>query len=127
MEQVVRVARTLRGEHGFRGYLHLKTIPEASAELIAEAGRWADRISINVELPTPRDLQALAPEKNLARIEKSMGTIRARIDEAKAGRRTNAKAAPFAPAGQSTQMIVGATPAHDSEILGRASSLYRAH
>ena len=61
MEQVVRVARTLRVEHGFRGYIHLKTIPEASPELIAEAGKWADRISINVELPTQQDLTALAP------------------------------------------------------------------
>ena len=65
MEQVVRVARTLRVDHQFRGYIHLKTIPEASPELIAEAGKWADRISINVELPTQTDLNALAPEKNL--------------------------------------------------------------
>src|SRR5271167_4864176 len=65
MEQVIRVARTLRVDHGFRGYIHLKTIPEASPELIEEAGRWADRISINVELPTQADLESLAPEKNL--------------------------------------------------------------
>src|SRR3954447_8149916 len=87
MEQVVKVARTLRVDHGFRGYIHLKTIPEASPELIAEAGRWADRISINVELPTPGDLQKLAPEKNLARIEKSMGTIQSRITESKVERK----------------------------------------
>src|ERR1700754_1356326 len=71
MEQVVSVARKLRVDHGYRGYLHLKTIPEASPELIAEAGRWADRISINVELPTAIDLARLAPEKNLGRIEQS--------------------------------------------------------
>src|ERR1700754_1432121 len=71
MEQVIAVARALRVEHGYRGYLHLKTIPEASPELIAEAGRWADRISINVELPTAIDLARLAPEKNLGRIEQS--------------------------------------------------------
>src|SRR6201992_2765032 len=72
MEQVVKVARTLREEHQFRGYIHLKTIPEAAPELIAEAGRYADRISINVELPTPQDLQKLAPEKNLQRIRSTM-------------------------------------------------------
>src|SRR4029077_6612473 len=72
MEQVVAVARSLRTEHKFHGYIHLKTIPEASQELIDEAGRWGDRISINVELPTEADLQKLAPEKNLGRIEKTM-------------------------------------------------------
>jgi putative DNA modification/repair radical SAM protein len=125
MEQVVRVARTLRVDHGFRGYIHLKTIPEASAALIEEAGRWADRISINVELPTQVDLEELAPEKNIQRIEGTMHVIRKRIDQAEAERRESPKAPTFAPAGQSTQMIVGATPAHDAAILGRASSLYR--
>ena len=123
MEQVVRVARTLRLDHQFRGYIHLKTIPEAAPDLIAEAGKWADRLSINVELPTQNDLDALAPEKNLARIEASMTKIKARIDEAKAER--HPKDPGFAPAGQSTQMIVGATPANDATILQRASSLYR--
>src|SRR6201994_238416 len=75
MEQVVKVAYTLRVEHQFRGYIHLKTIPEAAPELVAEAGRWADRISINVELPTPADLEKLAPEKNLGRIRTTMGVI----------------------------------------------------
>jgi len=125
MEQVIRVARTLRVDHEFRGYIHLKTIPEASPELIAEAGRWADRISINVELPTEGDLQKLAPEKNLGRIRSSMSVIRGRIEQAKADRRESPKAPSFAPAGQSTQMIVGATPANDRAILDQASSLYR--
>jgi len=127
MEQVVRVARTLRVDHQFRGYIHLKTIPEASPELIAEAGRWADRLSINIELPTQNDLEALAPDKSLARIETSMTKIKARIKEAKSERRKTPKAPVFAPAGQSTQMIVGATPANDASILQRASSLYRKH
>ena len=127
MEQVVKVARTLRETHQFRGYIHLKTIPEAAPALIAEAGRWADRISINVELPTPEDLDKLAPEKNLGRIRTTMGVIGARIREAKAERRESAKAAPFAPAGQSTQMIVGATPTPDRAILEQASSLYKEH
>ncbi|HEU0208879.1 MAG TPA: putative DNA modification/repair radical SAM protein [Candidatus Udaeobacter sp.] len=123
MEQVVRVARTLRVDHKFRGYIHLKTVPEASPDLIAEAGKWADRISINIELPTQNDLEALAPEKNLARIETSMTMIKRRIQETKAER--NPKGPVFAPAGQSTQMIVGATPANDATILQRASSLYK--
>ena len=118
MEQVVKVARTLRETHQFRGYIHLKTIPEAAPELIAEAGRWADRISINVELPTPEDLDRLAPEKNLGRIRTTMGVIRDRITQAKVERRETPKAATFAPAGQSTQMIIGATPTADRAILG---------
>jgi putative DNA modification/repair radical SAM protein len=75
MEQVVAIARSLRDVHGFKGYIHLKTIPEASQALIDEAGRYADRISINVELPTPADLQQLAPEKNQTRIETAMTAI----------------------------------------------------
>ena len=125
MEQVVSVARTLRTEHGFRGYIHLKTIPEAAPELIAEAGRWADRISINVELPTQTDLDQLAPEKNISRIRGSMAVIRKRIEQGKAERQESRKALPFAPAGQSTQMIVGATSANDTTILAEAASLYR--
>jgi putative DNA modification/repair radical SAM protein len=127
MEQVVRVAKTLRVEHGFRGYIHLKTIPEASPELIEQAGKWADRISINVELPTQKDLMQLAPEKNIERIERSMTVIKERVEQSKTERRENRKAPTFAPAGQSTQMIVGATPANDATILGRASTLYREH
>jgi len=124
MEQVIRVARTLRVDHQFRGYIHLKTIPEAAPELIEEAGKWADRISLNVELPTQDDLDKLAPEKNLGRIETAMQLIKSRVEQSKAERRENRKAPSFAPAGQSTQMIVGATQATDATILARASSLY---
>lgn len=124
MEQVVAVARTLRETHGFKGYLHLKTIPEANQALIDEAGEWADRISINIELPTAADLQQLAPEKNQVRIEGAMSAIRERIDASKFERAKNSRAPVFAPGGQSTQMIVGATDASDAVILGRASQLY---
>ncbi len=124
MEQVIAVARTLRTAHQFRGYIHLKTIPEASAALIEEAGRWADRISINIELPTEIALKELAPEKNLARTEAAMTGIKERIEQFKTERRDNPNARSFAPAGQSTQMIVGATNASDRVILARASSLY---
>src|SRR3954464_13914701 len=109
MEQGVAVARTLRIDHHFRGYIHLKTIPEASAGLIEEAGRWADRISINIELPTVASLAELAPEKNLPRTRMAMGSIKQRIEDAKSARHESPHAPAFAPAGQSTQMIVGAT------------------
>ncbi len=124
MEQVIAVARTLRVEHQFRGYIHLKTIPEASPTLIEEAGRWADRISINIELPTPAEVKSLAPEKNFENTERAMTGIKRRITQAKEERRQNRKAPAFAPAGQSTQMIVGATEATDATILKQASSLY---
>ena len=127
MEQVVAVARTLRVEHQFRGYIHLKTIPEASPALIEEAGRWADRISINIELPTVASLAQLAPEKNLVRTRAAMGAIKQRIDHAKAEQRESRKAPAFAPAGQSTQMIVGATATSDATILEQAASLYSEH
>ena len=127
MEQVVAVARTLRVDHQFRGYIHLKTIPEASTALIEEAGRWADRISLNVELPTAAGLAQLAPEKNMERTHAAMDRIKERIEAAKAARRESRKAPAFAPAGQSTQMIVGATDAPDAAILEQASSLYSEH
>ncbi len=127
MEQVVSVARTLRQDHHFRGYIHLKTIPQASAELMEEAGRWADRISINIELPTEIALAQLAPEKNFADTHKAMAGIRRRIEQSKAERKESRKAPLFAPAGQSTQMIVGATDTPDSQILAQASTLYAQH
>src|SRR3954471_23742299 len=104
MEQVIAVARKLRVEHEFKGYIHLKTIPEASQALIDEAGKYADRISINVELPTGGDLQKLAPEKNIERIRRSMDGIKARVAQAKAERAKSPKAPAYAPAGQTTQM-----------------------
>jgi putative DNA modification/repair radical SAM protein len=127
MEQVVAVARSLRVDHHFHGYIHLKTIPEASQALIDEAARYADRISINIELPTPDDLARLAPEKNGERIESAMSAIRTRIDGAKDERKADPRAPAYAPGGQSTQMIVGATPTTDTTILARASGLYQNH
>jgi predicted DNA-binding helix-hairpin-helix protein len=113
------VARSLRQEHGFAGYIHLKTIPNAAPELIREAGRWADRLSINVELPRQRDLDALAPDKTLVQITGAMSLVR---DGIVAAREERAPA--FAPAGQATQMIVGATDASDATILQASSDLY---
>ncbi|WP_287815511.1 putative DNA modification/repair radical SAM protein, partial [Pseudomonas sp.] len=120
MEQLVRVAKLLREEHEFRGYIHLKTIPEADPRLIEEAGRYADRLSVNIELPTDASLQTLAPEKQVGSIRQAMSTIHV-------GREAVAnepKAPSFAPAGQSTQMIVGADDTDDSTILHSAESLY---
>jgi putative DNA modification/repair radical SAM protein len=129
MEQMVEVARSLREDHRFAGYIHLKTIPEASPELLALAGRYADRLSINVELPTEAGLKKLAPEKTLPGIRAAMGEVRWRIDENLEARKP--KAAPkrskpprFAPAGQSTQMIVGADDADDRSILRTSHGLY---
>ncbi|MDP4539374.1 putative DNA modification/repair radical SAM protein [Qipengyuania sp. DY56-A-20] len=124
MEQIVEVAHILRVEHDFRGYIHLKTIPEADAELVHQAGLYADRVSINVELPTDAGLTRLAPDKNARQIERAMGKVKADLVEAKDARRRFRHAPRFAPAGQSTQMIVGADKASDAEIVGKASRLY---
>lgn len=128
MEMVIEVARSLREDHDFRGYLHLKTIPEASPELIERAGTYADRISINIELPSEQSIAKLAPEKNLARTQDAMGHIRGRIEQGRADRKQQkakgrAKPPPFAT-GQSTQMIVGADDSSDHLILRRAHTLY---
>jgi len=124
MEQIVEVARSLREDHDFRGYIHLKTIPDADPELVRQAGLHADRVSINVELPTVRGLERLAPEKDGTRIEGAMAAMKADIVEGADARKRFRSAPSFAPAGQSTQMIVGADSASDGEIIGRASGLY---
>ena len=127
MEQIVEVARILREEHDFRGYIHLKTIPDADPALVQSAGRHADRVSINVELPTVAGLEKLAPEKDAGRIDGAMRGMRAAIEEGGDARRRYRHAPRFAPSGQSTQMIVGADDASDSQIVARASQLYDRH
>lgn len=123
MEQIVEVARSLREDHDFRGYIHLKTIPDADPELVRLAGIHADRVSINIELPTVRGLKRLAPDKSAERIEGAMGDVAHAIEDAREAKKY--KHAPkLAPAGQSTQMIVGADSATDGDIVLRASSLY---
>ncbi|MDO5653247.1 MAG: putative DNA modification/repair radical SAM protein [Brachymonas sp.] len=170
MEQLVRVAQTLREGHGFHGYIHLKAIPNAAPELLALAGRFADRVSVNIELPTLHGLAELAPQKDGVQIVQSMARIRDHIDEAKAAARAwrglrqkdvprlqmadavmdatsdtpaslevqpprtvislpfdragRAKPPPFAPGGQSTQMIVGADATDDRTILAASATLY---
>ena len=143
MELLVEVARILREDHDFRGYIHLKTIPDASPDLLERAGRYADRLSINIELPTVQSLQALAPEKDSAAIRRSMAQLRKGIDDAKSAARDAARSgmvslpnsiavrrAPpprFAPGGQSTQMIVGADASDDRTILQASAGLYGAY
>ena len=123
MEQLIAVARSLREEHQYHGYIHLKTIPGADPRLIDEAGRLADRLSVNIELPTDDDLRELAPDKKRPQIEQSMTEIGLRIIESKEDSAKGMKAR-FAPAGQSTQMIVGATPTTDRAILDTSTHLY---
>jgi putative DNA modification/repair radical SAM protein len=124
MEQIVEVARSLREDHDFRGYIHLKTIPDADPELVHKAGLYADRVSINVELPTDDGLKRLAPEKDGMRIEGAMDGVKTAIEDRKDARSRYRSAPNFAPAGQSTQMIVGADAASDSDIVAKASRLY---
>ena len=142
MEQLVEVARSLRQDHDFRGYIHLKTIPDADGELLANAGRYADRLSINVELPSQQALGKLAPEKDHRTIKLSMARIRSRREEHVANQNTvgcakkriTSNITPkknrpprFAPAGQSTQMIIGAEPSSDASILKMSSNLYASY
>src|SRR6201994_4190330 len=108
MEQLVEIARTLREEHAFGGYIHLKAIPGASPELLERAGTFADRLSANIELPTPQDLVQLAPDKKVEVIEGTMAEIRERKDERDEDRKRLRSAPRFVPAGQSTQMVIGA-------------------
>ncbi len=124
MEQLVDIAKRLRTEQQYGGYIHLKSIPGCDPKLIDEAGRWADRLSVNIELPTELDLQKLAPEKKKPEIIGAMQEIKSRIDESKAEKAKGFKAPNFAPAGQSTQMIVGATSTADKEILKTSVELY---
>lgn len=121
MDQLVQVARLLRETHQFRGYIHLKTIPDADPQLIALAGQYADRLSVNIELPTDQGLYRLAPEKNAGTIKRAMGSIRLAQEAAREEKRRSARA------GQSTQMIVGADDADDRAILNTAQSLYGAY
>jgi putative DNA modification/repair radical SAM protein len=124
MERLVAVARTLRQEHRFHGYIHLKAIPGASPGLVAEAGLWADRISVNIEIPSESSLKLLAPEKDYPSVYSPMNQIRQGILESREERRKYKKAPRFAPAGQSTQLVVGASPETDFGILKLAAGLY---
>ncbi len=124
MGEMVEVARRLRVEEKFGGYIHLKTIPECSAELLDQAGKYADRLSINVELPTDEGVKKLAPEKKPETIRLSMAKLRARIEEKAEPTLRTKKRQRFAPGGQSTQMIIGADATPDAGILQTSARLY---
>ena len=134
-ERLVRVARELRETHRFGGYIHLKVIPGASDALLEEAGRYADRLSVNLEIASEPNLKKVAPEKDHASAFKPMGFLRDRIAESReerrtsaskaSGRRTSAHPKPFAAGGQSTQLVVGATAEDDQTVLGLSSRLYQ--
>ncbi len=124
MGEMVEIARRLRIDHAFQGYIHLKTIPEASDELIEKAGLYADRLSINVELPTDEGVKQLAPQKKPETIRVSMANLRLKIEEKSEPTLKTKKKPRFAPGGQSTQMIVGADATTDAQILSTSSRLY---
>jgi putative DNA modification/repair radical SAM protein len=125
MERLVRIAKKLREEHKFNGYIHLKAIPGASDELIHEAGLYADRLSVNLEMPSEKSLKKVAPEKSYADAYQPMNYLTKTIQGMKEEKRVIRKAPEFAPAGQSTQMVIGASPESDLEILSLADSLYK--
>ncbi|WP_375692141.1 putative DNA modification/repair radical SAM protein [Pseudooceanicola sp. LIPI14-2-Ac024] len=124
MEDMVQIARTLREREGFKGYIHLKTIPDAAQELIDQAGLYADRLSVNVELPTDAAVAAYAPEKSPATIRDAMAGVKSRRAAARDRSHTGKRPPRFAPAGQSTQMIVGADGSNDATILTTSTRLY---
>ena len=125
MERLVRIVKDLRTVHRFNGYIHLKGIPGASPELIHEAGLYADRMSVNIEIPNEKSLQALAPEKDFQSVFTPMRYIQQGVLESAEERKKYRSAPRFAPAGQSTQMIIGATPDSDKDILRLSSALYQ--
>lgn len=125
MERLVLIAKKLRTEHNFHGYIHLKAIPGASEELLHSAALYADRLSVNVEMPTEKSLRLLAPDKNQQDIIKPMSYIRDAIVQNREEKKVLVKVPLFAPAGQSTQMVIGATPETDLEILFMSSHFYK--
>lgn len=126
MEKLIEIARILRQEYNFNGYIHMKGIPGASEELIRELGLLIDRISINIELPTEKSLTLLAPQKNYEKIFKPMDDIKNNLLQNIEERKKFRKAPKFVPAGQTTQMIIGATGENDLAIINRAEALYGA-
>lgn len=125
MERLVRVAKKLRTEHNFNGYIHLKTIPGCSQELMRDAATYADRVSVNIEMPTEQSLKQFAPEKNHQDVIKPMRYLSEQIVAAADEKKLIRSTPPFAPAGQSTQMVVGASPENDMDIMRVADSLYK--
>lgn len=125
MERLVKIAKKLRTEHKFNGYIHLKSIPGASDELLSEAGLYADRLSINIEIPSEKSLKLVAPEKNYKEVLEPMSYLKTRIKGHQEERKVIKHSPKFAPGGQSTQLVVGATPENDLTVLNLANQLYQ--
>jgi putative DNA modification/repair radical SAM protein len=125
MERMVRVAKDLRTLHRYNGYIHLKSIPGASRELVAEAGLYADRLSCNIEMPSEQSLKLIAPDKDYQSVFRPMHYIQQGFLESKEEKKKYRHAPKFAPAGQSTQMIIGASPDDDTKILHLANAMYQ--
>ena len=125
MERMVRIAKDLRIIHRYNGYIHLKSIPGASRELVAEAGLYADRLSCNIEIPSEQSLKIIAPDKDYQSVLRPMHYIQQGFLQSKEEKKRYRHAPKFAPAGQSTQMIIGATPDNDNEILHLANAMYQ--
>lgn len=125
MERLVRIARDLRLEHNFNGYIHLKLIPGASDELVHEAGLYADRLSVNIEIPSEKSLMAIAPEKNYKEVYEPMNYLKEAIQGYQKEKKIVKSTPLFAPGGQSTQLVIGATPENDFQVLQLANSLYQ--
>ncbi|MBB5436958.1 putative DNA modification/repair radical SAM protein [Pedobacter sp. AK017] len=125
MERLLRVVKKLRLEERFNGYIHLKTIPGASEELIREAGLYADRMSINLEMPTESGLKLLAPEKNHEEVKKPLAVVQRQLIQLKDEKKLIKSTPTFVPAGQSTQMVIGATPETDKDIMHTAAAFYK--
>ncbi len=125
MEELTATLRLLREEHAFHGYIHVKAIPGADPRLIYQAGQYANRISVNMELPSEQGLKLLAPQKKKADIIRPMHFISQKILEEKEEKKKRRLTQPFAPAGQSTQLIIGATPDSDTRILKLSETLYQ--
>jgi putative DNA modification/repair radical SAM protein len=125
MERMLRIVKKLRLEQNYNGYIHLKTIPGASAEMVTEAGLYADRMSINLEMPTEKGLKLLAPEKSHEEVKRELGIIRDKMVQFTDERKLIKSTPKFVPAGQSTQMVVGATPESDKDIMHTADSYYK--
>lgn len=125
MERMLRIVKKLRLEEKYNGYIHLKTIPGASEEMLTEAGLYADRMSINLEMPTERGLQLLAPDKSHEEVKRELGLIRNKTIEYDSEKKLIKSTPKFVPAGQSTQMVVGATPETDKDIMQTADEYYK--
>ncbi|MFK8104459.1 MAG: putative DNA modification/repair radical SAM protein, partial [Saprospiraceae bacterium] len=125
MERLVRIAKELRTQHKFNGYIHLKAIPGTSDELIHEAGLYADRLSVNLEIPSEMSLKKVAPEKNYGDVYKPMNYLAETITGFKEEKKVIRSAPKFTPGGQSTQLVIGATPEKDLQVLNLANDLYK--